>query len=82
MRAPARVVKLAIKIADGFARADVECHCPPTKSGPPWQWDTSAADPVDREHVAEALEYLDARGLVKREPGAPHIVSFPAELSA
>lgn len=77
MKPTAATIKLALKIADSCARSDVECHCKPTVKGPPWGWNLNSASKEDREHIAEAMEYLESRGLVKRDPKAPHIVFFP-----
>lgn len=80
MSASANVIKLALKIADSCARSDVECHCAPIGDPPNLQWDLNSADECDHEHLAEAMEYLELRGLVKRDAQRPHIVSFPEQL--
>lgn len=67
----------AMEIADSAARADIECQCRCAGDHDTGHWwDTASADPEDREGIEQSMRYLDARGLLIRQPGADHIVSF------
>ena len=78
--------QLAFRIADSTARSDIETDCEMADEGrepvPGAHWyDTSAPifapwHPTDRDFIAEALQYLELRGLLIRDAAAPHIVSF------
>lgn len=75
------VVQMALKIADSAAISDIECHCVThggnTKDG--WLYDTSKIEgdlDDDREFIDEALAYLDARGLITRDPSNAALVSI------
>jgi hypothetical protein len=81
---------LAFKIADSCAASDIETNCPwvgdddqgiagevPRGAG---QWyDTAAAVeglelPENTEWLRDAVRYLEWRGMLIRNPGAPHLV--------
>ncbi len=67
----------AFQIADGCARADIECQCLPVSGTLPTEWwDTATADKDSAEAVALSIRYLEARGRLIRKPGEPHLVSF------
>lgn len=69
----------ALEIADSCARADIESYCKATGEGADyreWSWDTSTADEDDSEAIAQALRYLDARGLIERDTNRPELVRF------
>lgn len=67
----------AMEIADSSARADIECQC--LGAGKDqignW-WDTSTADAESKPMIEQSMRYLEARGLLIRKEGAPHIVTF------
>lgn len=68
----------AMEIADSCARSHIECTCMHAGGTPTTGlfWDTSQVAPEDRPWIDQELRYLDRRGLLIREPGEPHIVSF------
>lgn len=72
--------ELANAIADEAARSDLECHCVWTSSMPADRWyDTSRMEDQESEKelrpvVDRAVMYLELRGLLVRQEGAPHIV--------
>jgi len=79
MSAVPEVVVEAFAIADSCARSDIETCCVPVEGSTHklLKWNTQEVDRQDRQIVAKSLHYLDLRRLIQREPGAPHIVSFP-----
>lgn len=79
------VLHLAYKIADSCARADIECECLQVRSDARGHWFDTAAipdgadtDDAGREFLADALRYLDLRGLLIRDKDVPCIVTFRA----
>lgn len=72
--------EMARAIADEAARSDIECHCVWTSSRPEDRWyDTSTIEDQESEKelrgvVDRAVMYLELRGLLVRQKGAPHIV--------
>lgn len=84
--APLALDALAHKLAESAARSDIECYCVEVLTvtegnEPPHRWYDTHQVPIatceqDRQFVAEALQYLEARGLLIRRPAEPHIVSF------
>lgn len=78
-----RMTELALKLADSTARADIECHTLPAEGrGLPVSqshnryWDTRTASGDDKHYVADALEYLELRGMLDRHPKRRHLVRF------
>ncbi len=68
---------LKTEIADESAISAIECDCDcAPREGGGWWYDTTTALDHDSEEVARALAYLDLRGLVARQDGAAHIVTF------
>lgn len=65
---------MALKIADSCARADVECNLTPTGPYPGTWYDERTADDGCGDAIAESVRYLDARGLLERKEGEPHII--------
>lgn len=70
-----RITELAFELADNAARSDIECMC--EQVGSPRTIEAFITcfydlgripDPEDAPYVAKAVEYLDARGLLKRHP--------------
>lgn len=69
----------AIEIADSCARADIECHCTWEHiKGERW-YDTRVTEERETEPIAQAVRYLEARGLLVRKPGQPELVRLDAE---
>lgn len=79
-----RTLALAVKIADSCAASDLECNLPwvgpddegvagEVPRGEHW-YDTTDPEAKDEEWLADALRYLDARKLLRRKEGAPHLV--------
>lgn len=69
----------AMEIADSCARADIESSCTARGDGDDyrnWWWDTSSADAEDEEMIALSLRYLEARGLIERNPTDAPLVRF------
>lgn len=71
----------AMEIADSCARSDIESFCNGVGHAPAGhrQYDIHAVvpdEPIVKETVAIAVRYLEARELLIRQEGAPHIVSF------
>lgn len=77
MNPSANTIKLALRIADSCARSDIETCCVPVGNGMPPRWDLQSVDGLDRDTVAQAMEYLELRRLVQRDSRNPHIVYFP-----
>jgi len=73
------VVALALKIADSVSRSDIECYCLMTKNRRIWWYDTAVAEPEDAEFVAEAVRYLDLRGLLVHHEADGKLVRFKKE---
>lgn len=71
----------ALEIADSCARAEIECSCRNAgpRDGGGWWWNTRHEDPNFADDIAQGLRYLEARGLLVRKPGEPHIVSFNSQ---
>jgi hypothetical protein len=71
-----RITDLAFKIADDAARADIEIMCKPVGDQADtvdamrscWYDLTQPIDPELAPFVAQAVEYLDGRGLLKHHP--------------
>jgi hypothetical protein len=72
--------ELARAIADSAARSDIECHCVWTSSTPEERWfDTSSIEDQASEEglrpvIDQAVMYLELRGRLIRQGGAPHLV--------
>lgn len=71
-RLPADILRLERSLAYSAARSDIECYCQPPAGTSPlalncW-YDPRSASAGDRECVAIAIRYLDARGLLERHP--------------
>ena len=66
----------ALEIADSCARSDIESFCGPIVNAK-WQqewWNVQEAGADEREMVDRAVRYLEARGLLERKDGEPHLV--------
>lgn len=66
----------AIEIADSCARADIECNVEPAfpdGGSVPW-YDLDHVDAESAAPVAQAVRYLEARGLLDRRPSNPQHV--------
>lgn len=86
---------LAHQIAYDCARSDIESFTTtmddrgaaptePANFDPAHRWNdlsTVIRDDFEREAVAQAIFYLDARGLLHRKPGAPFLVQILPPLS-
>lgn len=74
------VIADALEIADSCARADIESMAIHVCSEAGRRWYDSARvypnEPESITVVGMAIRYLDARGLLIRYRGEPHIVSF------
>ena len=75
------LIDLAFEIADSAARSDVECHCAHHSgdAATGWWYDTTKIDDLAegwREELDKSIHYCEQRGLLKRMPGAPHVVGF------
>lgn len=68
----------AMEIADSCARSDIECNVMQAFQTPDLRrwYDSSTADPEDREAIDQALRYLEARGILVRDSTKPHVVTF------
>lgn len=67
----------ALEIADPSARCDIESNCESHMVGEHRWWDTSRLDPDDEwaaTAIAQAVRYLDARGLIERDQKRPELV--------
>lgn len=74
---------MAIDIADHACRCDIESYCFGERAGTINWYDTTATTPDDPEllpAIAQAVRYLEARGLLHRSAVMPHRVCFPASL--
>jgi len=67
-------LELALEIADEAARADIELYTPRVPMISPKHYDPSRVDPMWRPYTDKAVRYLDARGLLEREPEQPNVV--------
>lgn len=70
--ASSELVALAFQLADEACRVDIECYC--ERDGGMF-YDTTAAS-FEMLFAPNCLKYLEARGLIERDPGAPHRVRF------
>ena len=75
------LIELAFEIADSAARSDVEFHCAHHSgdAATGWWYDTTNIDDLAegwREELDKSIDYCERRGLLKRMPGAPHVVGF------
>lgn len=72
----------AINVADSACRADIECECRHVGSHDAGHWyDTTQYDPTKYnpeigDVIAIAVRYLEARGILIRKEGEPHVVTF------
>lgn len=72
----------AINVADSACRADIECECRHVGSHDAGHWyDTTQYDPTKYNPeigavIAIAVRYLEARGILIRKEGEPHVVTF------
>ena len=66
-------IAAAVRIADSAARSDIECHCNRDAGG--WYFIGSSVDP-DGIWLPDALNYLDARGVLVRDDRFPQLVKF------
>lgn len=68
----------AMDIADSSARSLIECECKAVGGNAQdgWQWDTTTAAPEVLPIIVKELRYLEARNLLIRKDGEPHVVSF------
>jgi hypothetical protein len=78
-RLPADILRIERDLAYSAARSDIECHCMSVGNWRERWFDPSQKPEValgqrnplnddDRETVAIAIRYLDARGLIERHP--------------
>lgn len=76
----ARMLADAIEIADSCARADIESFCAHVDDVLTglW-WNTNDTGPEEKEMVAVALRYVEARGLIEHHPQRPELVRFKPE---
>lgn len=73
------VIADALEIADSCARADIESYCPSKRGAVPGErWYDTDDGTVDDEAISQCIRYLEARGLLMRDPNDPRIVSFRA----
>lgn len=68
----------AIEIADSCARSDIECNCHWIGDVPDQWYDTSIPHEDCRDAIALSVRYLEARGLIVRDPNNRHHVRFKA----
>ncbi|MCD6674871.1 MAG: hypothetical protein LT106_18715 [Burkholderiaceae bacterium] len=62
------MLSLQAQLAYSAARGDIECHCgfvSDRRHNRQW-YDLSSVEADDRETVADAIRYLDLRGLIER----------------
>lgn len=70
----------SVEIADSSARSHIECCCRSVgRRVGGWWYDTTKADAEDMPWIEQELRYLETRGLLIRQEGAPHIVSFRSD---
>lgn len=74
MTASANVIQMALQIADGAARADIESFCSWSNARTRRWYNTNDCDLDSGEDVALAARYLEARGALERKKGEPHLV--------
>lgn len=78
----AETQRLAVQLADEYARADIECWCSHERMGYLTWYDTASAGrrlgPEFGESIATALRYLRLRGRVVEHPAQAHLVRFEA----
>ena len=76
--------QLERSIAESTARSDIEvyCHVESCNARPPWNWlynldKVSPAEAADT--VAAAARYLELRGILRRDPANPNLVTLTLE---
>lgn len=75
-------LRLATTIADYSARADIESFCHTRQIDTGTWWDTAhltAEEPVERQYVTNAVEYLHLRQRIVRHPLQQQLVRFTHE---
>ena len=69
-----QVLADALDIADFAARNCVESYAPIEQWEPPRLYDLGRVNPRGSAWIEQAVCYLDARGLLERDAGAPNLV--------
>ena len=64
----------ALDIADFAARNCVESYAPIEQWDPPRRYDLGRVNPRGSAWIEQAVRYLDQRGLLERDAGAPNLV--------
>lgn len=66
----------AMDLADKHARGLIARYCVCIKEGDVLWFDTWAVSAEDKELIQQAVRYLEARGLLARIDGQPHLVTL------
>lgn len=72
---------LKTRIADRAAIADIETYCRRRHDGQGWLYDTTDCDPETRDWITEAVDYLNARGLLERHANEVRITADLSEVA-